>query len=201
MMTAIAAGARSGARRFAPLALIAVLMAAAHLLDALLLGALSQRHGLAPRRIDGLDGILAMPLLHDSWSHLLANLAPLLILGALILIVAPRRFWAATLLSVVLSGALIWLLARPYNHIGASALVFAWFGFLATLGVLERSWRAGLGALAAILLFGAEILFGLRPSDPGVSWDGHLAGLVAGAASAWALRRRRAPRRQAARRR
>lgn len=189
-------GARRLLGRFAPLATLALAMIAARLLDALLGGGLSERFGLVPRRLDGLDGVLAMPLLHASWAHLLANLTPLLLLGATILIVAPRRFWKATLLCLLIGGALIWLFARPNIHIGASALIFGWFGFLVTLGALERSWPAAIGAIAAILLFGASILLGLSPADTRVSWDGHLAGLLAGGASAWILRRKRATRRR-----
>ena len=175
-------------RRYAPLAALIAAIWLAHLLNIVLGGELTVRLGLIPRRLDSLDGVLAMPFLHGSWAHLWANTTPLLILGALILTLAPRRFWPATLICLLLGGALIWLLARGQNHIGASALIFGWFGFLVALGVLERSPAAVLGAVIAVLAYGAQTMLGLRPDDARISWDGHLAGLVAGVVAAWRLR-------------
>jgi membrane associated rhomboid family serine protease len=42
-------------------------------------------YGLYPRTVHGLFGIITSPLLHADFSHLLANSAPLLILGTIIL--------------------------------------------------------------------------------------------------------------------
>lgn len=144
--------------------------------------------GLIPRRLEGLDGVLAMPFLHGGWEHLAANTTPLLLLGGLILVLARDRFWSATLIVVLLGGALTWLVARTELHVGASGLIFGWFGFLVGLGVWERSGRALIGAGAALLLYGASILAGLVPSE-GVSIEGHAAGLAAGLVAAWRLRR------------
>lgn len=174
--------------RYAPLAGLIAAVWATHLLNIVLDGALTRRLGLSPRRLDGLDGVVAMPLLHGNWEHLWANTTPLLILGATILTVAPRRFWPATLITVLLGGLLIWLFARGHNHIGASALVFGWFGFLVALGLFERSAAAALGAVVAIVAYGAQTFLGLLPANTQISWDGHLAGLVAGVAAAWRLR-------------
>ncbi|MEO1330189.1 MAG: rhomboid family intramembrane serine protease [Pseudomonadota bacterium] len=183
------------ARSVAPLIAFVASLWAAHVFNIALQGALTERFGLIPRRIDGLDGILAMPFLHGDWAHLSANTPPLLVLGGLIILLAPDRFWTATLLGVLLGGALTWLFARHNNHIGASGLIFAWFGFLVALGVLERSARALIGAGVAVFFYGAPTLLGLAPEDSRISWDGHLAGLAAGVVAAWALHRppRRAP--------
>lgn len=177
------------ARRYGPLAALLGAIWIAHILNIALDGALTRRLGLIPRRLEGLDGVLAMPFLHGNWEHLWANTPPLLILGAAILTLAPRRFWSATAICIVLGGLLIWALARGHNHIGASALIFGWFGFLVALGLLERSIAAALGAAVAILAYGAQTFLGLLPSDDRVSWDGHLAGLAAGIIAAWLLRR------------
>ena len=175
-------------RRYAPLAFLISAIWLAHLANIALSGAMTRTLGLIPRRLDGLDGVFAMPFLHGNWEHLWANTAPLLILGAVILTLAPRRFWPATIICVVLGGLLIWIFARGHNHIGASALVFGWFGFLVALGVLERSATAALGAALAIVAYGAQTVLGLMPGDARVSWDGHLAGLAAGFLAAWRLR-------------
>ena len=178
-------------RRFRLLPFFIATLWIVHLINILMGGALTRLFGLVPRRVDGLDGIIAMPFLHGSWEHLWANTTPLLLLGGLILALAPERFLKATLIAVVLGGLLTWLFARDNNHIGASGLIFGWFGFLVALGLLERSGRALLGAFIAIAFYGASTVLGLDPSDNRVSWEGHLAGLVAGAAAAWILRQPR----------
>lgn len=162
-----------------------------HLVNTALDGLLSETFGLIPRRIDGLDGVIGMPFLHGSWEHLTANTTPLLILGGLILLLARDRFIRATVVCVVLGGLLTWLFAREHNHIGASGLIFGWFGFLVALGVIERSWQALLGAAVALFMYGLPTVLGLSPMDDRVSWDGHLSGLVAGVAAAWMLKRPR----------
>ena len=50
---------------------------------------------LLPRRVDGLPGILTAPLVHASLAHLLANTAPLLILGGMVAI-RGAAYYAAT---------------------------------------------------------------------------------------------------------
>lgn len=163
---------------------------ATHLVNIALGGALTQHFGLVPRSLDGAPGIVGMHFLHGSWEHLIANTPPLLVLGGLIAAFAPDRFWRATVISLLLAGVLIWLFARGHNHIGASALIFGWFGFLVAFGVIERSWRALIGAAAAVLIYGAPSLLGLTATDARVSWDGHMAGLAAGVIAAYALRTR-----------
>lgn len=178
-------------RRFQPLLILAALIWAAFAVDVALSGAMTAAFGLEPRRLSGLDGVLAMPFLHANLEHLLANTAPLLVLGALIVTFAPRRLAAATAGAVLLGGGLLWTFGRDYNHIGASGLVFGWFGFLVVFAGVERSWRALLGAAAAIALYGATIWVGLAPTSAegtagAVSWEGHLFGLIGGAAAALA---------------
>ena len=175
-------------RRLAPLAGLVALMWAVRFVDIAFGGELTMQFGLVPRTLDGLDGVLAMPFLHGNFAHLISNTTPLLVLGALLLFLTPKRFWAATAICILLGGALTWGFARPFNHIGASGLVFGWFGFMVALGLLERSAQALIGAAIALLLYGTPTLLGLAPTDARVSWDGHLAGLIAGVVAAWRLR-------------
>ena len=46
--------------------------------------------------------------------------------------------------------------------------------------------------VAAILLYGG-IIFGVLPSAPDISWEGHLAGLVAGVVTGYASAQRPPP--------
>ena len=153
--------------------------------------ALNQWFGLLPRSATGLIGIPAMPLLHGGVGHAAANTLPLLVLGAIGLSVAPRRFWVASVVIVIVSGMAVWIFARPAIVVGASGLIFGWFGFLIVLGVLERSFRALLGAIVVILLYGGMV-WGVFPAQAGnVSWEAHLAGALAGALTAGLLLRER----------
>jgi membrane associated rhomboid family serine protease len=138
--------------------------------------------GLRPRDLGGLIGVPAMPFLHGSLDHLLANTLPLMVLGAIGVAVAPRRFVAATVLIVLVSGLAVWLLGRPNSiHIGASGLVFGWFGFLVALGFAEQSWRAILGSILVMTVYGAMIWGALPRFGTTTSWEAHLFGGLAGA--------------------
>ena len=153
---------------------------------------LNQQFGLVPRSIPGLIGVATMPFLHGGVAHAAANTIPLIILGGTALLVAPERFRIATVLIVLTTGLAVWLLARPGTvHVGASGLVFGWFGFVVALGVLERSMRAIPGAVLVLLIYGGMVWGMLPAQGVQISWEAHLFGAVAGALIAWALRDKR----------
>lgn len=145
----------------------------------LLLPGLMRELALVPREPVTLLGIATMPLVHASWSHLWANLPPFLVLSALVLIGSPRYYLITTALIVVLGGIGLWLFGRAGFHVGASGLIFGYFGFLLARGFYDRKLAPVLLAVTTALLYGG-MLWGVVPTTPGVSWDGHLAGLVAG---------------------
>ena len=148
---------------------------------------LNPAFGLIPRQAGGLDGILGMPLLHGSFGHLMSNTAPLLVMGTLLAATATRALIAVNAVIVALGGALVWLLGSTAIHVGASGLVFGWFGFLVARGLLDRS-PVTLGAAMLVGgLYGAMI-WGVLPGRPGVSWEAHLFGALAGAAAAALIR-------------
>ena len=64
-------------------------------------------------------------------------------------------------------------------HIGASGLVFGYFGYLAARGLYERSLSSILISIAVIAVYGT-IIFGILPTNEFVSWEGHLFGLIVG---------------------
>ena len=155
--------------------------------------ALIYRLALVPRRIDGLPGIVGMPFVHGSFGHLMSNTMSLLVFGAVLLSRGVRYYVTVSLGIVVLGGVLLWLFGREAAHIGASGVVFGYFGFLVTRGVYERSFQSVAVAGLVVLLYGGMI-WGVLPGTDGVSWDGHLAGLVAGivvARVAFGMERRR----------
>lgn len=139
--------------------------------------------GLIPRYVGGIDGIAAMPLLHGSFEHLTANTPPLIVMGVLLAATATRGLVAVNAVIVLVGGGLVWLFGSTGVHIGASGLVFGWFGFLVARGLADRSVVTLGAALIVGFLYGAMI-WGVLPGQPGVSWEAHLYGALAGAAAA-----------------
>jgi membrane associated rhomboid family serine protease len=155
---------------------------------------LNQWFGLEPRDFGGLVGIPASPFLHANFSHIIANTIPLVMLGGMAAMASPKRFMDATVIIVLLGGILVWLFARGGNrvHVGASGLVFGYLGYVIALGIFERSLRAIVMGVAAGLLYGG-LVWGVLPTNKGVSWESHLFGAMAGAAAAWLLTRDKGP--------
>jgi membrane associated rhomboid family serine protease len=141
-------------------------------------GALDQ-NGIEPLQVDGLDGVLWAPLLHGNFAHLIGNTVPFLVFGFLAMAGGIRQFLVVTATIWVLSGLGVWLTGGSGIHIGASGLIFGWLVFLLTRGFFARS---GLQILLAVGLFfvWGGILFGVLPGQPGISWQAHLFGALAG---------------------
>jgi membrane associated rhomboid family serine protease len=142
------------------------------------------RHGIVPRQLASLPGIIWAPLLHVSVEHLAANTLPLLILGAILCGRSRAEFVGVTLGGVLLGGGLTWLVARPAVHVGASGLIFCFFGYLASLALFRRTFGTLVISVLCIVAYGG-ILRGLLPNANGVSWEGHACGLAAGIVLAW----------------
>lgn len=143
--------------------------------------------GILPRTEQGLWGIPIAPFLHGNIYHLLNNSVALAIFTVLVLQYGLSR-WIQVTLSVVLgAGLLVWLLGRPAYHIGASGLVYGYFGFLLVGGLASKRFKFMLIALGVFALFGG-LLWGVLPSAGFVSWESHLFGLLVGGYLGWALR-------------
>jgi membrane associated rhomboid family serine protease len=141
-------------------------------------------HGILPRHLNSLAGILWAPFLHGSFRHLAANTVPLLILGGIICARGRSQFVLVTFAGIILGGGLTWLFARTAYHVGASGLIFSYFGYLASLAYFRRNIGTFLLSLACIVGYGG-MLKGMVPTSAPISWEGHVAGLVAGIAVAW----------------
>ena len=132
-----------------------------------------------PRRFDGLSGVLGAPLVHGSFAHLAANTFPLLILGGMVAVRGVGYYVSATLAIAVLGGLGLWVFGRSAAHVGASGLIFGYFGLLVGRGYYERSLQSVAVAVLVAAVYGG-MLAGILPRDPGVSWEAHLFGLLAG---------------------
>jgi len=144
--------------------------------------------GLVPRTFRGIPGIVASTFLHKNLAHIVANSVPLVIL---LMLLAGSRSDSATVVSgiILIGGVLLWVFGRDARHIGASGLLFGLITFMLVSGVLERRWQAMIVALVVAVLYGTTLLSGVMPFQPGVSWEGHLFGAVAGVVMAWQLAR------------
>ena len=107
-------------------------------------------------------------------------------LGALVLLRGIPRWFQVTAVVIVAGGLATWLLARSATHIGASGVVFGYLGFLLAAGFFERSLRAITLGVVTGLAYGG-LLWGVLPTRPGISWESHLFGLLAGGLAAWWL--------------
>lgn len=161
------------------LALLALLMAILELGDTLLGGRLDF-FGIRPRRLAGLAGIGFAPLLHGGLRHLATNLGPLVVLGSLILLQGLDVWAMVTALGWLGSGLGVWLLGRDRtNHLGASGLVFCYFGYLLGYGYVQRSPEAVAVAVLVAVLYGG-VFWQLLPIHRGQSWIGHATGFGLG---------------------
>ena len=154
------------------------LMWGIEIVDTLLLDERLQLYGLRPRETEGLDGILWAPFLHSDFGHIASNTVPFLALGGLVAVRGMRYWGWVTAITIVVGGGATWLLGGSGLHIGASGVVFGYFGAILGAAVFERRVRA-LGAALIALGFYSSLIAGLVP-QPQISWEGHLFGLVGG---------------------
>ena len=152
-----------------------------------------ERWGIRAHHVSDLPHIFTAPFLHAGLPHLMANSLPFLVLGFLASIRGVGKFVVMNLVVIVTSGVGIWLFG-PTDAVtlGASILIFGYFGYLVGRGVFERHIVDAVMAIAVVVFYGTMV-GGVLPNNPNVSWQGHLFGLLGGLISAYALRRRRVP--------
>lgn len=152
-----------------------------------ILGGSLDQFGITPRQISGLWGIGAAPLLHVGFGHVAANTIPFLVLGWFVLLRGPRIFITVTLIAILVSGLGTWLIAPSASiHLGASGLIFGYFGYLLFRGYFERSMEAIVWSLLVAILYGGMLL-GIFSHNPGISWQMHLFGFMGGGIAAYFL--------------
>lgn len=157
-----------------------------HLVSVLLSYNLSP-FGILPRKLSGLIGILTSPLIHGSFSHLLSNTAPLIILGIGIFYFYPKSAYRSFVLIYFGTGFLVWLLGRQVFHIGASGVVYGYVSFLFFSGIFRKDNKSIALSLLVVFLYGG-LVWGILPGMKGISWESHLFGAVTGLAAAFIFR-------------
>lgn len=141
------------------------------------------KYGVLPRTVEGLKGILFMPLIHSKQeiAHIVNNSVPTaFLLGALVFFyreVALKVF----LISWFVTGLLVWIYAQNKGayHIGMSGIIYALAGFLFTSGVIRKYLPLQAISMFVAFMYGGMI-WGILPIQEKISWEGHLMGLIIG---------------------
>lgn len=138
-----------------------------------------------PRKQGELIDVIPAAFMHFGFGHLIANTLPLLVLGFLAALRGTGRFLAVAFTIIVVSGMGVWLIAPDgSNTAGASGLIFGLFGYLLVRGFVDRRITdVALGGVVAV--FYGSILWGVLPTASGISWQGHLFGLLGGVLAAF----------------
>jgi membrane associated rhomboid family serine protease len=187
---------RSLYRRAATIGVLLAILWIVWVIDALIFGYGLAQHGVVPRTARGLVGILWMPFLHGSLAHVSSNTLGFLFLGGILIFRSEPAFWVVFLMGAICSGLGAWLIGRGNSvHIGASGVIFAFFGYLLFAGIFERRIGTLLISLLVFFFWGGMLWSVLPSGSTPISWEGHLFGLAGGALAAKLL----APRKAAAR--
>jgi membrane associated rhomboid family serine protease len=149
---------------------------------------LDAEFGILPHHVSRIPDIFLAPFLHFNWQHIEGNSLPLFVLGLLAAYRGIIRFLLVTLLVAVVSGLAVWLFQSSGDlTVGASGLIFGYFSYVLLRGIFDRNAiDIVVGVIAGVMYW--TILSVAIPGTPGISWIGHLGGLVGGILAAWLLR-------------
>lgn len=146
------------------------------------------RLGVRPGEPSGLVGIVTAHFIHGDFAHIFANTLPLLILGGSLAWLYPRAAPWVVVTVAVGAGLGTWLFARPSLHFGASGVTHGLMMFLFVAGILRRDRPSIAVAMITFFLYGGMIV-SIFPQEPGISFEMHLFGFIAGFLAALALYR------------
>jgi membrane associated rhomboid family serine protease len=154
---------------------------------------LAQWGGIRPRDAGSLVDIVTAPFLHGNLEHLAGNAVALFSLGFIAAVPSLKRFGLMTLIVVVVGGVGVWLFS-PSNtiSIGASGVVFGYFGYLLLRGFVDRRPVDVVVSIGIALAYAYPMWSSIGFGVTNISWQGHLSGLVGGFLAAILLRQPRA---------
>ena len=142
------------------------------------------RYGIQPQQTNGLLGILFAPFLHGGFGHLIANTIPFISLGWLTMLQDENDFYIVSIISALIGGIGVWIFGAPNSvHIGASILIYGYLGFLLFRGYFQKNLPSIALSILVAIVYGS-LIWGVFPSEIGVSWQGHLFGFIGGAIAA-----------------
>jgi membrane associated rhomboid family serine protease len=154
---------------------------------------LSIDYSIRPRIASDLPYIFTAPFLHWSWGHIEGNSIPFLVLGFLAAYRSIPRFIVVTAVVLLTSGLALWLSASTSSEsVGASGVIFGWFGYVIVRGFFTRS-KMDIVIGILVMLNYLPTFFSLMFPAPNLAYQGHIGGLVGGVFCAWAFRIRPVP--------
>tara|TARA_Y100001978_G_scaffold153063_1_gene138331 strand:+ start:1148 stop:1792 length:645 start_codon:yes stop_codon:yes gene_type:complete len=137
------------------------------------------KYGVLPRTLEGLKGVLLSPFIHSDWKHFTNNALPLFVLTATLGFFYKGIAKEVFLWSWLMSGLWLWAIGRPSFHIGASGLLYALASFLFFSGFIRKHTKLMSISMFVVFLYGGMV-WGIFPMKKYISWEGHLAGALAG---------------------
>ena len=151
------------------------------------------KYGVKPGTVEGIKGIFLMPFIHGQrdFSHIINNSIPTFILLSTVI-----YFYRTIAIYVILfvwlgGGFLLWYLALNTGsyHIGMSGVIYGLFGFLFISGIFRNYLPLQAISLFVVFIYGS-LVWGIFPTEPGISWEGHLFGFSVGVIIAIAFRKK-----------
>ena len=139
--------------------------------------------GIYPRQWIGLSGVVFSPFVHGSFSHLISNTVPLLILITLLFYFYNQIAFKSLVYLWLLSGFFTWIIGRNSYHVGASGLIFALVFFLFFSGLFRKYIPLVAVSMVVAFAYGSTVwsIFPITEYiDVSLSWEGHLSGALAG---------------------
>jgi membrane associated rhomboid family serine protease len=141
--------------------------------------------------------MVTVMFLHGGWLHILFNMWALWVLGEYVESVLGHVKFAVLYLVAGLAGSALIIVATPAYEltVGASGAIFGIFGALALYAYVNRNRdmvaRSILGQIMILLVINLVFTF----AQSGISWQGHIGGLVVGTAlmGAYTMMGRKSP--------
>jgi membrane associated rhomboid family serine protease len=137
-------------------------------------------YGIFPRTMEGLRGIIFGPFIHGNLEHIYNNSIPILILLAALSYFYHELTLKVVFFGIILSGLITWIIGRENYHIGASGLIYVLVSFIFFKGIMTKYYRLVALSLLVIFIYGSMIWYVFPDIEAGISWEGHLGGLISG---------------------
>lgn len=139
--------------------------------------------GVLPKSINGLQGIILMPLIHstENFNHIINNSIPIFLLTLFLFYFYKEIALKIFIFSWIFTGLGVWFFAanKGAYHIGMSGVIYSLVAFLFTSGTLRK--YIPLQALSMFIAFVyGSMIWGILPISARISWEGHFMGLIVG---------------------